>query len=141
MNSMSLFRIRSYVNGSRKSKMAAGILEIIIYQLLDNISTPIQTANPPFSGSRNSMALFRISSDVTGSQKSKMAVDKPEILICQLLDKIGKKFQRLNRHFSLNCLLSTPQVCPIGLTSLTSQALLGILMYDDYGGSHHKSQP
>src|SRR5271157_3801186 len=57
------------------------------------------TATPLFSGSRNSMALFRILSDVTGSRKSKMAANKLVIRISRLLDKIATPFQRLTPNF------------------------------------------
>src|SRR5664279_5177178 len=41
----------------------------------------IPTATPMFSGSRNSMVLLRIPSDVSGSRKSKLADVKPDALI------------------------------------------------------------
>ena len=56
---------------------------------------PTATVYPLFSGSRNSMDLFRKTPYVTGSQKFKMAAVKTEMLISQLLDKIATKFQRL----------------------------------------------
>ena len=61
----------------------------------------IPTTTPLFSGSRNSMALFRILSDVTRSRKCKMAAFKLEILISRLLDKIETPFQRLTPHFGV----------------------------------------
>ena len=79
-NSMELFLIWSYVTGSRKSKMAIVKPEVLISRLVDDkIAMPFQRLTPPFFGSRNAMALFRISPDVNGSRKSNMAVDKPEI--------------------------------------------------------------
>src|SRR5664279_960352 len=46
----------------------------------------ISTTIPTFSGSSNSLALLRILPDICGSRKSKMAADKPEVLITQLVD-------------------------------------------------------
>jgi hypothetical protein len=40
-------------------------------------------------------------SDVTGSRKSKMAADIPEVIISRLIDTIGTKFQRLLYVFGL----------------------------------------
>ena len=74
--------------------MAAVKPEVLIFQQLDKMATPFQRL-APFSGSRNSMGLFRILPDVTGSRKFKMAAIKPEALISQLLDKIATPFQRL----------------------------------------------
>ena len=71
--------------------MAACIPEVLISKLVDKIATPFQRLTPHF-GVRNSMALFRIRSDVTGSPKSKMAAVKPEVFISQLVDKIAKPF-------------------------------------------------
>src|SRR5208282_1609463 len=62
-------------------------------------SNAVPKANPPFSGSSNSMAPLRILSDVTGSLLLKMAAAKPEVLISQLLDKIATPFQRQTPHF------------------------------------------
>ena len=45
---MALFRILSDVTGSRKSKMAAIKLEILISRLLDKIATPFQRLTPIF---------------------------------------------------------------------------------------------
>src|SRR5208282_6608213 len=61
----------------------------------------IPTAIPPFSGSRNSMALFRILSDVSGSRKSKMAANKLVIRISRFLDKTATPFQRQTPIFGV----------------------------------------
>jgi hypothetical protein len=53
-----------------------------------------------FSRTRNSMALMPMLADVTGRRNFKMATDKPEILISQLLDKIGTKFTIAKLMFS-----------------------------------------
>ena len=42
------------------------------------------------------MALVPILPDITFSKKFMMVAAKPEVLISQLLDKIGTKFQGLN---------------------------------------------
>src|SRR5208282_1764955 len=100
------------------------IPEVLISQLLYKTATPFQrltpnfrdpathisasrpdsnavpTANPPFSGSTNSAALLTILPDVSGSQNSKMAAAKPEVLISQLLDQLATPFQRLPHTFS-----------------------------------------
>ena len=47
---MALFRIRSDVIGSRKSKMAAVKPEVLISQLVDKIATPFQQLTPHFRG-------------------------------------------------------------------------------------------
>src|SRR5208282_5041588 len=62
-------------------------------------SNAVPTANPPFSGSRNSAELLGILPDVTGSRKLKMAAVKPEVLISQPLEKIATPFQRLTPFF------------------------------------------
>ena len=48
------------------------------------------------------MALFRIPLDATGSRKFKMAADKAEVPVSQLLDKISTPFQRLTPLFGVN---------------------------------------
>ena len=53
------------------------------------------------------MVPMRILSYVTGSRYLKMAAAKPEVLISQLLDKIVRKFQRLNRYFEVQELIGT----------------------------------
>ena len=86
-NSMAhIVRMLRGVSGSpNKFKMAAAKPEVLISQLRD-YSKAVQTANHPFSGSRNSAALLRILPDVTGSRILKMAATKPEVLLSQLLD-------------------------------------------------------
>ena len=59
---------------------------------LDSNSVP--TANPPFSGFRNSMGLLRIPPEVSGSRISNMAAVISEVII-SLLEKIVTPFQRL----------------------------------------------
>ena len=59
----------------------------------------IPTALPIFSWSRNSMKLFTILCGASGSQKSKMAVFKEEILISQHVYNIAAKFQRQHSYF------------------------------------------
>ena len=55
----------------------------------------IPTAIPMFSRSRNSIKLLLILYYASGSQKSKMAAHKPEILISQPVYNITAQFQRL----------------------------------------------
>src|SRR5271157_251340 len=64
-------------------------------------SNAVPTANPPFSGSSNPLALLRIVPDVTGNRFYKIAASKPEVVIAQLLDKIATPFQRLNLLFGI----------------------------------------
>ena len=45
------------------------------------------------------MKTFPILCDASGSQKSKMAARKPEILISQLVYNIAEKFQRRHQCF------------------------------------------
>jgi len=52
-----------------------------------------------FSGTRNPTVLLGILSDVTGSQKSKMAAYNLEIRVSRLVDMISTKFQRLPLGF------------------------------------------
>ena len=61
--------------------------------ILDSNAVPKATST--FLGSSNSIALWRILSDVTGSRKFKMAAAKPEVLISQLLNQIATPFQKL----------------------------------------------
>ena len=42
---------------------------------------------------------LRTLSDLSGSRKSKMADDKPEVVISQLVDLIATRFQRLPLHY------------------------------------------
>ena len=65
--------------------MASVKPEVLISQLLYKIAAPFKRLTP-FKGSMNSMVLFRILCNVSGSRKSKMAAVKPEVLISQLLD-------------------------------------------------------
>ena len=109
-NSMALLRILPNVTGSRLLKMAAAKPEVLISQLPDQNSDAVPTANPPFCGSSNSMALLRILPDVTGSRFFKMAAVKPEILISQLLDKIATPLQRLTSIFRVQE-VTTGSVC------------------------------
>ena len=62
-------------------------------------SNSVPTANPPFSGSSNPLALLRIVSDVTGSRFLKMAASKPEVVITQLLDNIANAVPTANPYF------------------------------------------
>jgi hypothetical protein len=64
-------------------------------------SNAVPTANPPFSGSSNPLALLRIVPDVTGSRFFKMAAAKPEVHIFLLPDKIATPFQRLPQIFGI----------------------------------------
>jgi len=48
-----------------------------------------------FSGASNPTVLLGILSDITGSQKSKMAASNLEIRLSRLVDMIVTKFQRL----------------------------------------------
>jgi hypothetical protein len=50
----------------------------------------MSTANPVFSDSTNSKKLSRKIAVGAGSQKFKMAVAKPEVLVSQLMYKIGR---------------------------------------------------
>ena len=45
---MALERISSYVTGSRKSKMAAAEPDVLLSQLVDEITTPFQRLTPIF---------------------------------------------------------------------------------------------
>ena len=63
--------------------MAAHKTEVIIYQPVYNTTAKISKANPMFSRLVNSMKLFPIQCYATGSQKSKMAASKDEILTTQ----------------------------------------------------------
>ena len=66
----------------------------------------IPKATPIFLESGNSTAPMGIQSDVTGSQKSKMAAIKQEVPIYQLLYKMATPFQRLTPIFGVqefNC--------------------------------------
>jgi len=55
----------------------------------------VPTATPRFSGARNPPVLLEKLSDVTGSQKSKMAASNLEIRMSRPVDMIATKFQRL----------------------------------------------
>ena len=57
-------------------------------------SCKIPTAIFMFSKSRNSMELFSLLCDASGSHKSKMAAHKPEVLISQPVHNVSAKFQR-----------------------------------------------
>jgi len=59
----------------------------------------ISRADHPFVGYSNSSVQCSIVMDIRGVQKFKLAACKPEVLISQLLDKIGTRFQRLNLCF------------------------------------------
>ena len=65
------------------SKISVVKPKVLIYQLLDKIATKFQRI-PTLSVSNNSAAVLPILHDVTGSQKFKMAADKPEIVIYRL---------------------------------------------------------
>ena len=84
--SLGLSATLSDETGSQKSKMAAG--NNVISRISSNIhdSNEFPTANPTFSGSSISMELLPTLSDVSGSQISKMAACKPEVLLSQLVD-------------------------------------------------------
>jgi len=88
-----LLGILSDVTGSQKSKMAAFNLEIRISPLVDMIAMhEIPTATPMFLGARYPTVLLGILSDVSGSQKSKMAASNLEIRIPRLVDMIATTF-------------------------------------------------
>ena len=101
---MALFRILSDVTGSRKSKMAAIKLEILISRLLDKIATPFQRLTPIFGVQQLSAT---ITNTVLCNRKSifqdggRQTGSKPEVLISQLLDKIATPFQRLTPIFGV----------------------------------------
>ena len=59
----------------------------------------IPTAKLMFSRLRNSMKIFSILCDTSGSQKSKMAAHKPEILISQPVYNITAKFKKTTHMF------------------------------------------
>ena len=59
----------------------------------------IPTATPMFLGSNCSIVLSVKLPDGTGSQKSKMAAEKMEFHVAQLINMIATKFQRLNHIF------------------------------------------
>ena len=69
-----------------------------------NISAPrrgrneIRNARTTLLGTSFSMELFPTLWDETGSQKSKMAAAKPEVLDSQLLGEVETKFQMLYPH-------------------------------------------
>ena len=54
-----------------------------------------------FSRSSSLLEYVPILSDKTGSGKSNMAASKPEIVICQLIDKLKTKFRRLDQYYHL----------------------------------------
>lgn len=83
--------------------MAAAKLEVIISQLLKDIETKFQRLYPEIFGSGFSIKLLRTMLDVTGTsgrQKSNMSVDKPEVLVSQLLHDIETNSQLLVDLFS-----------------------------------------
>jgi len=84
--------ILSDVTGSQKSKMAASNLEILISRLVNMIATRFQRLPLCFVGARTPTVLLGILSDVTGSQKSKMAASNFEIRISRLVDMIATTF-------------------------------------------------
>jgi hypothetical protein len=59
----------------------------------------IPTANPMYSGSKNSMAILRKLHLKSESQKFKMSAANLEVPVSKLLYKIAKKFQRLPACF------------------------------------------
>ena len=59
----------------------------------------ISAATPLFSGSSYPMRLTGTLHDQTGSRKSNMAAAKTEVLITQLADQLGTRFQRQNLRF------------------------------------------
>ena len=93
-NSMKLFPILCGASESQKSKMAVLKEEILISQHVYNIAEKNPTATFMFSWLRNSMKIFSIQCDASGSQKSKMAAHKPEILISHPVCNITAKFQK-----------------------------------------------
>jgi len=62
-------------------------------------SNAIPTVKPMFSGSSNPTVIPTIPSDLTGSDKSKIAAANPEVLISPLVHMIATQFQRLNLCF------------------------------------------
>ena len=62
-------------------------------------SNAVPTANPPFSGSSNPMALLRIVPDVTGSRFFKMAASIPEVVISRLPYNMATPSQRITPIF------------------------------------------
>jgi len=70
-----------------------------------------------FSGARNPTVLLEILSDVTGSQKSKMAASNQEIRISRLVDMIATKFQRLPPFFGGK--VSNGTILAVGISLLS----------------------
>ena len=87
------------ITGSKKSKMAASKTGNTYISACRLDSNAIPKTTQTFSRSSNSMGLLQSLPDTTGSQKSKMAAAKPEILISHLVDWIATRFQRLPPHF------------------------------------------
>ena len=79
--------------------MAAAKPEVLISQFLGKVETKFQLLHPPLSGSSFSVELLSILWDETGSQKSKMAAVKPEVLLSRLIGEVETKFEMLYPHF------------------------------------------
>ena len=86
---------------TQKSKMAAANGSNLLKNFKKNNNSDCMQANciipttlPIFSRSRNSIKLFSMLYGASGSQKSKIAVIKEEILISQHVYNIAEKFQR-----------------------------------------------
>ena len=82
-NSIKLLLILYYASGSKKSKMAAHKPGTFISQLVYNVDVQFQPLYHCFIKLRNSAELFLILYNASGRQQSKMAANKPEILISQ----------------------------------------------------------
>ena len=94
-NSIKLFLILCYASESQKFKMAAHKQGIVIPQLVYSVDVQFQLLYQCFIRLRNSAELFLILYNASGRQQSKMAANKPEILISQPGYNLATQFQRL----------------------------------------------
>jgi len=85
--------ILSDLTGSEKSKMSVATPEVFMSPLFCTYDgNAIPTAKRMFSGYSNQTVIPIILSDLTGSNKSKMAVTNPEVLISALVHMMTTQF-------------------------------------------------
>jgi len=94
-----------------------------------------------FSGARNPTVLLEIMSDVTGSQKSKMAASNLEIRISRLVDMIAMKFQRLPR-LAIDTILNHTDASPHTSSTIAtvSVAKCAMCISEPYGTGYKKTK-